>query len=88
MSWLKKLPQIDLRGLIVIFSTVAALTVFILLGGWLRLRYEETLHEAAATAETLAKSAEIHTTRTLLSIDYMLVGLIEAMNQAFAADAP
>ena len=73
-------PAIDLKRLIVIFSTVAALTVCVLLGGWLRLRYEETLSTAAETAETLAKSAEIHTTRTLLSIDYMLVGLIEGLN--------
>lgn len=87
MLWPKKVSQIDLRALIILFSVVAALTVFILLGGWLRFRYEETLNEAAATAETLAKSAEIHTTRTLLSIDYMLVGLIEAMNMASADDA-
>lgn len=86
MSWFRKIQRIDLRGLIVVFGTVAALTVLILLATWLRLRYEETVQEATATAETLAKSAEIHTTRTMLNIDYMVVGLIEAVNNSFLTD--
>ena len=81
MSWLRH--HIGLKEALIAFSAALILAFGGILAQSSYRTHRQIVGDAASTAESMVRSAETHTGRTILSIDAMLMGIDQTLNSDY-----